>query len=100
MENEKQVDVAYLVMVHTDGTFSVKLDDFGDSVSPARQATSADVRLVSQQIIDELDAQVLVNRIVESLVNVLAPPVQEVPDAIKEKLKERGIDPESTAVAE
>lgn len=93
---EKQVDVAFLVLAHTDGTFAVKLEDLTTPVEAARVATTGDVFGISQQIVKEIEQQLLVSRIVEALM----PPVQSVPDTIKEKLEERGIKPESVEPTE
>lgn len=90
---EKQVDVAFLVLAHTDGTFAVKLEDLTTPVEAARVAGTGDVFGISQQIVKEIEQQLLVSRIVEALT---PPQVQSVPDAIKEKLAERGIKAEST----
>ena len=93
---EKQVDVAFLVLAHTDGTFAVKLEDLTTPVEAARVANTGDVFGISQQIVKEIEQQLLVSRIVEAL----NPPVQSVPDVIKEKLAERGIQAESTEATE
>jgi hypothetical protein len=97
MANDKQVEVAFLVLLHTDGTFAVKLEDLTEPVEAARVADAGDVLNVSQTIIEELKAQALVSRIVLAL----QPPQQPtVSDKVKDALKERGIDPESTSIAE
>jgi len=93
---EKQVDVAFLVLAHTDGTFAVKLEDLTAPVEAARIANTGDVFGISQQIVKEIEQQLLVSRIVEAL----NPPVQSVPEVIKEKLAERGIQAESTEPTE
>jgi len=93
---EKQVDVAFLVLAHTDGTFAVKLEDLTAPVEAARIANTGDVFGISQQIVKEIEQQLLVSRIVEAL----NPPVQSVPEVIKEKLAERGIQAESTEPSE
>lgn len=93
---EKQIDVAFLVLAHTDGTFAVKLEDLTAPVETNRLANTGDVFGISQQIVKEIEQQLLVSRIVEALV----PPVQNVPNAIKEKLEERGIKPESVEPTE
>jgi len=89
---EKQVDVAFLVLAHTDGTFAVKLEDLTTPVEANRIANTGDVFGISQQIVKEIEQQLLVSRIVEAL----NPQVQSVPEVIKEKLAERGIQAEST----
>jgi hypothetical protein len=93
---EKQVDVAFLVLAHTDGTFAVKLEDLTTPVETNRIANTGDVFGISQQITKEIEQQLLVSRIVDAL----NPQVQSVPDVIKEKLAERGIQAESTEPTE
>ena len=93
---EKQVDVAFLVLAHTDGTFAVKLEDLTAPVETNRIANTGDVFGISQQIVKEIEQQLLVSRIVEAL----NPQVQSVPEVIKEKLAERGIQAESTEPTE
>lgn len=93
---EKQVEVAFLVLAHTDGTFAVKLENLTEPVETARVANTGDVFGISQQIVKEIEQQLLVSRIIEALV----PPVQSVPETIKEKLEERGIKPESAEPTE
>lgn len=93
---EKEVEVAFLVLAHTDGTFAVKLENLTEPVEANRLANTGDVFGISQQIVKEIEQQLLVSRIVEALM----PPVQSVPDTIKEKLEERGIKPESVEPTE
>jgi len=96
-ENNKTVEVAFLVLQHTDGTFAVKLEDLTEAVEATRVADASDVLSISQNIIKELETQALVNRIAMALQPVAQPTVS---DKVKDALKERGIDPESTSIAE
>jgi hypothetical protein len=96
-ENNKTVEVAYLVLQHTDGTFAVKLEDLTEPVEAVRVADASDVLSISQNIIKELETQALVNRIVLALQPATQPTIS---DKVKDALKERGIDPESTSIAE
>ena len=97
---EKQIETAFLVNVHTDGTFSVNLE-LDESVAKVdRTANTADVYQTCQQIIKEIDSQLLVDRIVNTFMAASAAALAEqqeptVPEVVKEKLKERGISPES-----
>jgi len=94
---EKQVEVAFLVLAHTDGTFAVKLENLTEAVEANRVANTGDVFGISQQIVKEIEQQLLVSRIVEAL---MPPVVDTVPETIKEKLEERGIKPESAKPTE
>jgi len=66
-------------------------------VEAVRVADASDVLSISQNIIKELETQALVNRIAMALQPVVPPTVS---DKVKDALKERGIDPESTTTAE
>ena len=91
---EKQIETAFTVIVNTDGTFSVNLKQTGEIIEVNREATSYDVFITLQSIVKELETQMLVDRIVNALTPTAEPTV---PDAIKEKLKERGITPQESA---
>lgn len=94
---EKEIDIAFVVVTHTDGTFSVQLEYPEEKPVALRQATSYDVYQTAQQITKEIENQILTERIVGTLLQVLAPPApaeQTVPEAVKDKLKERGINPD------
>lgn len=98
MENtklEKEIDTAFLVVQHTDGTFGVHLELPKEDVTPSRVATAADVQQLCNNILKEIDMQQLTERIAATLIQLLQPPVeQSVPDKVAEKLKERGITPD------
>jgi len=89
----KEVEIVFTVLVNTDGTFSVNLEQAAEVIPTKRQATSYDVFLTVESIVKELKTQMLVDRIVSAL----KPETTTVPDTIKEKLKERGITPQETA---
>ena len=98
---DKEIETFFTVVLHTDGTLSVALDNAEKPIEAKREATNADVFNISKQIVQELEQAQLVERIVGTLVSVLTPPVQEsVPDKVKNKLKERGIDAETPASTE
>ena len=102
---EKEIDTAFLVNLHTDGTFSVSMELDESVAKVARVANTSDVYQTSQQIVKEIDSQLLVDRIVNTFMAASAAAVaaqteQSVPEAVKEKLKERGIKPESTTPVE
>jgi hypothetical protein len=101
---EKEIETAFLVNVHTDGTFSVSMELDESVVKVARTANTADVYQTSQQIVKEIDSQLLVDRIVNTFMAAsaaaLAQQEQSIPDVVKEKLKERGINPESNDTVE
>ena len=98
---EKEIETVFVVAVHTDGTFSANLEQLAEPLPVKRTATTYDVFQTSQQIVKEIESQILVDRIVNAVAGTLLPtPDQSIPDALKEKLAERGIQPESPATTE
>ena len=96
--SDKEIETFFTVVVNTDGTLNVALDNPAEPIVAKREATNADVFAVSKQIVHELEQGQLVDRIVTTLLTLLQPPAEEtIPDKVKNKLKERGIDPETTA---
>jgi hypothetical protein len=94
------VETFFLVTVTPDGGFVTYTKMPEEPIEAARQATTHDVYMVSQQIVKELDQQMLVERIAMAVANALVPaPEPTVPDRLKDALKERGIDPESITPA-
>lgn len=99
--SEKENETFFTVVLHTDGTLSVALDNPETPLVAKREATNADVFAISKQIVQELEQSQLVERIVGTLISVLTPPPQDtVPDKVKSKLKERGIDADTSASTE
>jgi hypothetical protein len=90
---EKEIETVFTVVCNTDGTFSVSLEQTGEVFPAKRQATTFDVYTTLQAILKEIDAQMLIER----LVNALNPTTPAIPDVVKEKLKERGITPQEPA---
>jgi hypothetical protein len=91
----KEVETAFLVTLYADGTFSAGLDPAEIGVEVKRQATASDVLTVSQSLVKEIEHGQLTERIAVTLMQLLTPPAQQtVPDSLKEKLKERGIEPD------
>lgn len=101
MSEEKEVDTVYVVSVYEDGTFSAALEQPEKPIEIKRPATIYDVLSISQALVKEIEHAQLTDRIMLSLVQLLqaaAPPAPA--DAVKEALKERGIDPESVTPAD
>jgi hypothetical protein len=92
---EKEIETLFVVVLHKDGTFRVDLDASAPKPESPRNATQYDVLLTAQQIVKEIEFQDLTNRILGGLIQILTPPQEPTPaDLVKEKLKERGIDPD------
>jgi hypothetical protein len=95
------VETYFFITVNEDGTLTSYTEVPKELPEQKRVATNWDVYLTAKQIVEEFDRQVLVDRVVQGIVGALVPastPTSS--DKVKDALKERGIDPESTAPAE
>jgi hypothetical protein len=93
---EKEIETLFVVVLHKDGTFRVDLEAAAPKPEAPRNATQYDVLQVSQQIVKEIEFQDLTNRILGGLIQILTPQEEPTPsERVKEKLKERGIDPDT-----
>jgi hypothetical protein len=94
-----EVETYFLVTIHPDGGLSTYTKLPEEPIQATRQATTDDIYRVSQQLVKELDNQLMTNRIVGALVELLTPPQpsQTVPDKVKEALKNRNIEVETEA---
>jgi hypothetical protein len=96
-----EIETYFVVVINADGTFSTT--NAVPETEAARPANTLDIYNVSKQIVQEVDSQILTDRIVSAVSQVIAAqnqPPAEVSAKVKEKLKERGIDPESITPAE
>jgi hypothetical protein len=91
------IETFFLVTVNTDGTFTTYTEMPTEPIEATRPGTNFDVYQTCKAIADEFESQILTDRIVRALTEVLAPTTPSIPDAIRDALKERGIDPESNA---
>jgi Icc-related predicted phosphoesterase len=89
------VETYFLIAVNGDGTFTSYSQLPEEPIQAARVATNYEVYQTCKQIAEEFETQILVDRITKSVVNTLMPPQPTVADAVKDKLKERNINPES-----
>jgi hypothetical protein len=90
------VETFFLITVNTDGTLSSYTEIPENMPVAARTANTFDVYQSSKQIVDEFEQSMLADRIAKTVVAQLNLPAKsEVPNRIKDALKERGIDPES-----
>jgi hypothetical protein len=98
---EKEVDTVFVVSVFTDGTFTADLEQPETKIEAKRTATVYDVLTTSAALVKEIENSQLTDRIMIALLSVLQGAQEPTPaEAVKEKLKERGIDPESASVTE
>lgn len=101
MENNNEVEAVYVVTIHKDGTFAAHMEQPEEKFVVERAANAYDVLTISQNLVKEIEMGQLTERIMTSMLMILQGPPKETPaSAVKEKLKERGINPESATEAE
>jgi hypothetical protein len=97
-ENEKEIETVIAIVIHTDGTFRAELEQLDTPLKGSRNANVNDVYKVSQDIITEIKNQQLTDRIVGTWLQVMASQQQpSTSSVVSDALKERGIQPESSA---
>jgi len=94
------VETYFLLTVNEDGTLTSYTEIPEELPEQKRVATNWDVYTTAKQIVEEFDRQLIVDRVVQGVASLLAPSIPTPTDKVKDALKERGIDPESPAVAE
>jgi Icc-related predicted phosphoesterase len=94
------METYFLVLVNEDGTITTFAELPEEPLEAQRQASNYDVYRAAKEIVEDFEMGLLSDRVARTVLNSLMPPVQTPADAVKEKLKERGIKPESTPVAE
>ena len=101
MEKEKKIEAAFVVTINEDGTFAAHMEQPEKPFEVTRPATAYDILTISQGLVKEIEMGQLTDRIIMSLLTVMQGAAQpSTASAVKEKLKERGINPESAAEAE
>jgi hypothetical protein len=97
---EETIEAAFVVTINTDGTFAAHMEQPEKPFEVKRPATAYDVLTISQGLVKEIETSQLTDRIMVAMLTVLQAAPPKPADVVKEKLKERGIDPESTPVTE
>ena len=94
------METFFLITVNEDGTLTSYAEMPENLPEAKRVATNYDVYQAAKQIADEFEMGLLADRVATKVIATLMPPVTTPADAIKDKLKERGINPESATVDE
>lgn len=96
-----KVETYFLVVVNEDSTMTTYAELPETLPERERVANNYDVFTTSKQIVDEFESTLLANKVAQTVLAAMQPaaPVG-VPDTLKEKLKERGINPEGPAATE
>jgi hypothetical protein len=90
-----EAEFFYIVVKGKDGSLVTYSEVPEEFPTADRQATTQDIVTTSQTIVDEVEKSDLVFRISQVVAAMLkGPEEQAVPDKIKERLKERGIQPQ------
>jgi hypothetical protein len=92
------METYFLITVNKDGTLTSYAELPEEPLVAERVASNYDVYQAAKQIADEFEMGLLADRVASKVIATLMPPVITPADAIKDKLKERGINPESTPV--
>lgn len=95
-----KVDTYFLITVNEDGTLTSFTTIPEELPEVNRVANTFDVFQAAKQITEEFQNQLLADRVAQTVIAALSPQVESPVDKIKDKLKERGIDPESVTPTE
>lgn len=98
-----KVETLFLLAVNEDGTLTTYAEVPKELPEVERVANNWDVYQAAKQIVEEFDTNLIANRVAQTVIQALAaqnPQGPSVPSTLKEKLKERGIDPESITPVE
>ena len=90
-----EVETYFLVAVAKDSTLMTysKLPEEMPTVE--RQANNYDVYQAAKQVVDEFEQTMFANKVAQIVMANLNPAPEPVSDKVKDKLKERGIQPEN-----
>jgi len=90
----------FVVTIKEDGTFEL-FSEVPENLEKKEDATISDIYTVVKQIVQNVEAQMVADRVTASVIAALTPQEQPtVPEKVKEKLKERGIKTESEEKSE
>jgi hypothetical protein len=96
-----EIETYFLLTVNTDGTLTTYPEIPKEALEAQRVANNYDVYQAAKQVVEEFENQLLANRVAQVVLAALQPAAPAgVPDTLKEKLKERGINPEGPAATE
>jgi len=96
-----EVKTYYLIVSHNDGTVTSYTDVPETLPEAEHEATITDIYLTSRQIVDDFERDMIASKVIQGLVQVLAPAQPATPqDKVRDALKKRGFDPESVTPVE
>lgn len=94
------IETYFVITLNTDGTLTSYAQMPTELPENLRPANNVDIYNASKQIVEEFNNQLLAERVAQTVVAMLNPTQPTVSDKVKDKLKERGIDPDSVTPTE
>ena len=89
------VETFFLITVNSDGTLTSYTEMPEEVFETARVANHHDIYQAAREIVQDFEQQMISNRVAQTVLQVLMPQAPPTPaEAVKDKLKERGINPE------
>jgi hypothetical protein len=87
-----EVEFYYVVAVDKDGTIQTFREIPAEGIESQRPFNTLDIYKVSQEIVSDIKDQLLSDRVITGLMNVLQAQQQPVSARVAEALKERGVE--------
>jgi hypothetical protein len=75
MGEEKKIQAGFSVMINEDGTLTTTVFPADENV--ARQATTFDIYGCSKELVDDIESQLLADRVAKAVIAKLMPPTPE-----------------------
>lgn len=88
---KKEVEFFFVVAVEKDGTIQT-YRDLPENIEPERPFNTLDVFKVAKEIVSDIEAQLLADRVVNGVLGVLNARELTVSDKVANALKERGVE--------
>lgn len=87
-----KTDFYFIIEVQEDGTIQTHKDMPEDGFEPTKVPNTFDIYKVCREISSDIESQLLADRVIGGVLNVLQAREQTVSDKVAEKLKERGVE--------
>lgn len=92
MTNEKkEVEFFFIVAVEKDGTIQT-YREMPEGLEPDRPFNTLDIFKVSKEIVSDIEAQLLADRVINGVMQVLQSREMTVSDKVANALRERGVE--------
>jgi len=90
-ENAKEVEFFFIVAVEKDGSIQT-YREMPEGLEAERPFNTLDIYKVSQEIVSDIKDQLLADRVITGLMNVMQAQQQPVSARVADALKERGVE--------